>query len=96
MKNVWNKVPGFNCCKKKIDGKDDVEEDKSANRISILDAVVVTFCALLNQLVYLIYITIYFYYGAFYPLILLLTISNSYRHTPCSAELFTTQELWCK
>lgn len=62
----------------------DLAEKKG--RITIGDCLMVTAMAILNQFLYLFYITIYFYYGAFFPFLMVLLCANQFRHTPCTND----------
>lgn len=85
MKSIWNRYLTKKDEDFDKDGKP-IYKSKSASRISIGDALIVTVAAVLNQITYAFYITVYFYYGAFYPFIALLLTSNYNRHTPCQTE----------
>jgi hypothetical protein len=90
MKNVWARYFFKEDTSEDKDGKKK-STSKAASRISFIDALIITIAAILNQITYLFYITVYFYYGAFYPFIALLIASNSARHTPCLTAALRTK-----
>ena len=62
------------------------DDEHTSSRIGLADVLGLTFAGIVVQITNLIYNTFYFYYGAFFPFITLLLLSNYKRHTPCTTE----------